>query len=141
MKEVDTKACMSQEKNKVMVNINGPMDQLILVNGQIIKLMVPDNIIGQMAENIGDIGKKMICTEQEFIYTLMELDMKDSFKMIKKQVLDSIIGKMVANMKVIGTKVNNTVQVFLEMLEKEKLNMVFGNTEIVLSGSMRNKLI
>jgi hypothetical protein len=39
----------------------------------------------------------------------MELDMKDSFKMIKKQVLDSIIGKMVANMKVIGTKVNNTV--------------------------------
>ena len=97
MKEVDTKACMSQEKNKVMVNINGPMDQLILVNGQIIKLMVPDNIIGQMAENIGDIGKKMICTEQEFIYILMELDMKDSFKMIKKQVLDSIIGKMVAN--------------------------------------------
>ena len=46
-----------------MVNINGPMDQLMLVNGQIIKLMVPDNIIGQMAENIGDIGKKMICTE------------------------------------------------------------------------------
>jgi len=37
----------------------------------------------------------------------MELDMKDSFKMIKKQVMDYIIGKMVANMKGIGTKVSN----------------------------------
>jgi hypothetical protein len=71
----------------------------------------------------------------------MELDMKDNFKMIKKQALDSIIGKMVANMKVIGTKVNNMDWEFLEMLEKEKLNMVYGNTEIVLSGSMKNKLI
>ena len=67
--------------------------------------------------------------------------MKDNFKMIKKQALDFIIGKMVANMKVIGTKVNNMDQEFLERLEKEKLNMVYGNTEIVLSGSMKNKLI
>jgi len=37
----------------------------------------------------------------------MELDMKDSFKMIKKQAMEYIIGKMVANMKGIGTKVNN----------------------------------
>jgi len=37
----------------------------------------------------------------------MELDMKDSFKMIKKQVMEYIIGKMVANTKGIGTKVNN----------------------------------
>ena len=54
--------------------------------------------------------------------------MKDNFKMIKKQALDFIIGKMVANMKVIGTKVNNMDWEFLEMLEKEKLNMVYGNT-------------
>lgn len=141
LKEVDMKACMPQEKNKAMVNINGPMDQLMLVNGQITRLMAQDSIIGQMVGNTGVIGEKMICMEQEFISTLMELDMKDSFKMIKKQVMDYIIGKMVANMKGIGTKVNNMDQVFLEMLEKVKLNMAFGNTEIVLFGSMKNKLI
>ena len=67
--------------------------------------------------------------------------MKVSFKMIKKQALVSIIGRMVANMKVIGTKVNNMGQGFLEMLGKEKLNMAYGNMEIVQSGSMKNKLI
>ena len=67
--------------------------------------------------------------------------MKVSFKMIKKQALVSIIGRMVANMKVIGTKVNNMDQEFLEMLGKEKLNMAYGNMEIVQSGSMKNKLI
>jgi hypothetical protein len=67
--------------------------------------------------------------------------MKDSFKMIKKQVMDYTIGKMVANMKGIGTKVNNMDLVFLEMLEKVRLNMAFGNMEIALSGSMKNKLI
>ena len=67
--------------------------------------------------------------------------MKVSFKMIKKQALVSIIGRMVANMKVIGTKVNNMDQGFLEMLGKEKLNMAYGNMEIVQSGSMKNKLI
>jgi hypothetical protein len=46
-----------------MVNINGLMDQLMLVNGQIIKLMGLDSIIGQMVENTGDIGEKMICME------------------------------------------------------------------------------
>ncbi len=71
----------------------------------------------------------------------MVLDMKDSFKMIKKQAMASIIGKMVANMKGIGTKVNNMDWVFLEMQEKVKLNMAFGNMEIVLSGLMKNKLI
>jgi hypothetical protein len=69
----------------------------------------------------------------------MVLDMKDSFKMIKKQAMDFIIGKMVANMKGIGTKVNNMDWVFLEMQEKVKLNMAFGNMEIVLSGLMKNK--
>ena len=141
LKEVDMKVRMSQEKSKAMVNINGLMDQLMLVNGQIIKLMGLDSIIGQMVENTGDIGEKMICMEQEFIYTLMVLGMKDSFEMIKKQAMDSITGKMVANMKVIGTKVNNMDQAFLEMLEKAKLNMAFGNTGIVLSGLMKNKLI
>ena len=67
--------------------------------------------------------------------------MKDSFKMIRKQAMASIIGKMVANMKGIGTKVNNMDWVFLEMQEKVKLNMAFGNMEIVLSGLMKNKLI
>ena len=67
--------------------------------------------------------------------------MKVSFKMIKKQALVSIIGRMVANMKVIGTKVNNMDQGFLEMLGKEKLNMAYGNMELVQSGSMKNKLI
>jgi hypothetical protein len=63
LKEVDMKACMSLEKNKVMENINGPMDQHMLVNGQITRLMAQDSIIGQMVENIGAIGEKMICME------------------------------------------------------------------------------
>lgn len=135
------KACMFQARSKAMANINGLMDLLMLGSGRIIRLMGLDSIIGQMVANTGDIGEKMICMELEFIYTRMELGMKDSFKMIKKQAMDSIIGKMVANMKVIGTKVNNMDQVFLEILEKEKLSMAYGNMEIASSGSMKNKLI
>ena len=72
LKEVDMKVFMSQEKSKVMENINGLMDLLMLGNGQIIRSMEQDNIIGRMVENIGDIGEKTICMEQEFIFTLME---------------------------------------------------------------------
>jgi hypothetical protein len=39
------------------------MDQLTLVNGPITRLMAQDSIIGQMVENTGDIGEKMICME------------------------------------------------------------------------------
>ena len=139
LKEVDTKACMCQEKSKVMENIGGLTNHHTQVNGQTIRLMGQGIIVGQMGVDTGAIGVKMICMEQEFTYTLMELDMKGSFKMIKKLAMVTIIGRMAENMKVIGTKASSMDQVFLEMPENKKLSMVFGSTEIVLSGSMKSK--
>ena len=72
LKEVDMKASMFLVKSRDMALICGLINQLTKENGSIIRFMGLVNISGQMAENIGDIGVRMICMELEFIFTLME---------------------------------------------------------------------
>lgn len=72
LKEVDMKVPMFLAKSRDMALICGLINQLTKENGSIIRFMGLANISGQMAENIGDIGVRMICMELEFTFTLME---------------------------------------------------------------------
>ena len=71
--------------------------------------------------------------EKESILGRMEGSMKGSIKMIKRMGMEFIVGLMERNMMVTGLMESNMVKGYL-CLQMERLDMVFGRRENVLSG-------
>ena len=95
----------------------GRMDQAMMANGQIIKLMATVFTFGRMVVNTMVRGKTTICQGMEFTFMLMEFVMTASIRMIKRKALVFTTGQMVESMKDGGTKGSSMVLVLTSTMQ------------------------
>jgi hypothetical protein len=89
--------------------------------------MVLELTYGLLEENTTDIGNKILCMVQEYIFTLMESGMKGNLPMTKRMDSAYTSGLMGGSTKVGGTMVSNKVSVFIQILKRK--SMAFGERD------------
>ena len=132
---LNMKEFSKKEKNGEKEIISGLMDLFFRVIGLKIILREKENTNGLMAEYIMENGKTINYMVKVYIHGQMEGDMKVNMKMIKSMDSEHTTGPMENLMKGNGKMENNMEKLDLQ-IQKVKVNMDYGKTEIELSGLM-----
>jgi hypothetical protein len=127
-------AVIKMGKNAVKENLNGLMDHLMKVIFLIIILMGKVFILGEIKDNILEIGLIIKWKVKEFLLGLIIESIMGIIIMIKKMVLELLNGLMEGNLLVIGKMGNKMVKgnfiiLFLVLLRKD-----YGKMEKELNG-------